>query len=53
MAVAVPAMGFGLHYGLRGLEPMVGEIELWLIYTLASSSMLFSIIYTWNLACAP
>lgn len=51
--LAIPIVGFGLHYLLAGRQPMADEFHVWLIYGLAAAGLVFSTIFLWNLACAP
>lgn len=51
--LAIPIVGFGLHAYLQGPEAMTPEFQIWLIYGLASTGLVFTVIYVWNLVLAP
>lgn len=51
--IAIPVVGFILHYWLAGAEAMNAELHIWLIYGLASAGLVFSILFIWNLYWAP
>ena len=50
--VAIPLVGFALHAGVRGPQAMMPEFEIWLIYGLAATGIVFSGIFLWNLVWA-
>ena len=51
--LAVPFVGFALHYMAEGYTAMMGEVEIWLLYGAAATGIVFSGLFLWNLACAP
>lgn len=51
--LAVPVVGFVLHYAVSGTSAMQAEVHTWAIYGLAASGVVFSAIFFWNFACAP
>lgn len=51
--VLVAPVGFVLHWATSGLNPMLDEIQVWLIYGLAASGLVFSGLFIFNLLCAP
>lgn len=50
---AIPFVGFALHYLIAGIAPVTGQVSGWLIYTLASTTIVFGGILLWNIAAAP
>ncbi|WP_143435416.1 hypothetical protein [Henriciella aquimarina] len=50
---AIPVVGFALHYRFGGEAAMIEEFQIWLIYSLAATVIVFLVILAWNIACAP
>jgi hypothetical protein len=46
-------MGLAFHFLADGYAPMSDEANIWVLYMLAPLGVAFSIIFLWNLACAP
>jgi hypothetical protein len=51
--LAVPPVGFGLHYYVAGRAAMSAEIHIWAIYGLAAAGIVFLVILAWNICAAP
>ncbi len=51
--IAVPVIGFILHYYTAGEAAMNAELDIWLVYGLASAGLVFFAILGWNIASAP
>ena len=51
--IAVPLVGFGLHYIIAGTGPMNAELQIWLIYGLAATGLVSVGLFGWNLLCTP
>lgn len=51
--LAIPAVGFALHFWLAGKKAMSAELSIWLIYGLAATGLVAIALFSWNLACAP
>lgn len=52
-AFAVPCVGFALHYWQAGWAAMSEELEVWWVYVLQATGIVFLTLFLWNLACAP
>ena len=51
--LAIPAVGFALHFWLVGQDAMKAEFRVWLVYGLAATGFVFLALFAFNLACAP
>lgn len=51
--LAIPSVGFTLHFLVSGYVSMSGELHIWLIYGLAATGLVFLTLFAFNLACAP
>lgn len=51
--VVFPLIGFLLHFLISGREAMSAELYVWVIYALAPSGLIFTLLFAWNFACAP
>lgn len=51
--IAIPPVGLALHAWLGGVQAMMPELQVWLIYGLAATGLVFFTVFLWNLACAP
>ena len=51
--LAVPVVGFTLHYFVSEVAAVEQEIHGWLIYGLASTIVVFATVLILNLACTP
>ena len=51
--IAIPIVGFLLHACLLGRQAMMPEFQIWLVYGLAATGVVFISLFVWNLACAP
>lgn len=52
-AVAIPCVGFYLHYITTGIAEMMGEVQVWLIYGAAATGIVFALVFLINLMRAP
>lgn len=50
---AIPVVGFVLHYLIAGGSAMDAELQIWLIYGLAATGVVFGALFVWNLVFAP
>jgi hypothetical protein len=51
--LAIPAVGFVLHRWIAGSAAMNAEFQVWLVYGLAATGIVFLSLFAFNLACAP
>ena len=51
--VVIPIVGFALHWLLAGWGPVSGEVQVWGVYGLAATGLVFVSIFGFNLICAP
>lgn len=51
--LAVPCVGFMLHWQFGDPAAVASEIVMWLIYGLAATGIVFLAIFVWNLIWAP
>ena len=51
--LAIPFVGFVLHRWIEGAEAMNAELHVYLIYGLAATGLVFLVMFTLNLSCAP
>ena len=51
--IAVPVVGLALHWAMVGRAAMTAELQIWLLYGLAATGLVFLTVFAKNLACAP
>ena len=51
--LAIPAVGFLLHWSIDGARQAADEIHMWVIYGLAATGIVFATIFLWNLLWSP
>jgi hypothetical protein len=51
--LVIPVVGFSLHFAASGWAAMTAEFDVWLVYGLAATGLVFLILFVFHLACAP
>lgn len=51
--LVIPLVGFGLHFFVSGWVPMAAEFNVWAVYGLAATALVFFTLFAFHLACAP
>jgi hypothetical protein len=51
--LAIPCVGFLLHFFTSGVAAMMGEFQVWLIYSAAATGVVFVLLFFVNLLRSP